>query len=84
MTNLNGAPIIHRCETALYVRIPYEMALPCDGGCHCEYCKAHPNLTPKWDTLCLPLQVKKPSDNYAFTVHMPEACGKSTQAGRRV
>jgi hypothetical protein len=69
LENLNGAAIIAQAKDAIYLRIPRSLAKDIELGCSCDYCKAHPDKTPKWDTLCVPL---KGSYQYACTVHMPD------------
>jgi hypothetical protein len=60
--------VIARGPDAIYLRLPRELQRDCDG-CDCSYCKAHPHLTPAWDTLAIPM---KPSNkDFSWTVHMP-------------
>jgi hypothetical protein len=57
----------------IYLRIPSEIAVPIDGGCHCDYCKSNPHLTPAWDTLGVPLTSDEPKRAwYSWTLHMPD------------
>ncbi len=62
-------PVILRTKDAIYLRIDEALQRPCDG-CDCPYCKAHPNETPSWDTLAIPLKIS-PTD-FSWTVHMPD------------
>lgn len=52
----------------VYVRIPAEHSTPIDGGCCCDYCKAHPALVPRWDTLAVCAE----RGDYSWTVHYPD------------
>lgn len=54
-------------RTTIYLRIPAELATPCDG-CKCEYCRAHPELTPRWDTLA----VCDDRTGHSSAVHYPD------------
>ena len=70
MKNLNGLEVIARGGDAIYIRVPSELQLPCNG-CDCDYCKAHPELEPKWDTVAVPVFPSKL--DVTWTVHMPDA-----------
>src|SRR5258708_5311515 len=65
---LNGMSVIARAKDAVYLRIPKELQVPCNG-CDCPYCKAHLNEVPSWDTLGVPTANKRL--NTAWTLHMP-------------
>lgn len=54
-------------RTTLYLHIPDELSTPCDG-CSCDYCKAHPDRIPRWDTLA----VCDEHGGHSWTVHYPE------------
>jgi hypothetical protein len=73
----NGWPVIdvRTNQTAdtgytvtVYLRIPDELATEIDGGCCCEYCKAHPMETPRWDTLA----VCDSRTDHSWSVHYPD------------
>ncbi len=49
-----------------WIDIPPGLAQPIDVGCDCEYCKAHPNEIPSWDTL-----VVDPFALHTRTIHNP-------------
>ena len=66
----NGARVIQRTETCVFVRLPESMQRPIDL-CSCSYCKSHPNETPRWDTLAVGLKRPETGADYAWTVHMP-------------
>lgn len=70
---LNGQPYYTAPETgAIYIPIPADVAALALGGegCSCAFCKAHPDLPARWDTLVIPGgNDRQPS---TFTVHMPE------------
>jgi hypothetical protein len=63
--NLNGAPVIARTRTVIFIRLPEEAQRPIDG-CACEYCK-RTGEPPHWDTLAVPIDGR-----HAWTVHMPD------------
>ncbi len=73
MESLNGMAVIARNKTAIYLRIPREHQVP-TGGCSCEHCKKDPSLA-MWDTLVISLESpdSRKSNDYAYTVHMPDA-----------
>jgi hypothetical protein len=58
-------------ETSIFVDIPAELAQPA-GECCCDYCKAHPELTSRWDMMGIALLIK---DNRTWTVHNPTHAG---------
>jgi hypothetical protein len=64
---LNGAAVIAHDTRAgtTYVRLPHQLQRTL-GRCDCPFCKAHPQLTPTWDTLAIP------TSGTAWTVHMPD------------
>lgn len=66
MTNLNGAHT-HRRGNTLFIALPVEARRPC-GGCSCDWCKAHPETIPTWDTLAVDISGKE----NAWTVHFPD------------
>jgi hypothetical protein len=76
MANIgNGWPVIDvrrsggdHPTTTIYLRIPADIATPIDGGCSCDYCKAHPLLIPAWDTVA----VSDERGGFSWTVHYPE------------
>jgi hypothetical protein len=69
----NGWPVIDVRRdgqtVTVYVRIPDELASWIDGGCKCDWCKAHPNVIPKWDCLA----VSDTHGGHSWTVHYPDA-----------
>ncbi len=67
---LNGMTVLGRHEGTAYVRLPEELQMPILMGCNCDFCKAHPHLTPKWDVLCVPMGVNP--GRHTWTLHMPE------------
>ena len=69
---MNGTTIIARTKDAAYIRIPRELQQPINGGCECYYCKANPDITPKWDTLLVPTTRPRKGNDYVSHVHMPE------------
>lgn len=75
MTACNGWPVIDvrrttgpKASTTIYLRIPADIATPIDGGCKCEYCAAHPERIPAWDTLA----VCDARSEHSWAVHYPE------------
>jgi hypothetical protein len=58
--------------STLYVAIPRELAADIPGGCDCPYCKKHPDITPKWDTLALAAKPKGDTAEHSWTVHCPD------------
>jgi len=77
MANIgNGWPVIDvRRDTTskqhaitIYLRIPAELATPIDGGCACDWCKAHPTVVPTWDCLA----VSDTHGGHSWTVHYPD------------
>lgn len=54
-------------SVTIYLRIPPALATPIVGGCHCPYCKAHPEQVPTWDTLAV-----SEDHDHSWTVHMPD------------
>lgn len=75
----NGMTILGRYKDTLFVRLPIALQKPC-GNCTCDYCKAHPNETPAWDTLAMAIPTRhnptnagaKGSYQHTWTVHMPD------------
>jgi hypothetical protein len=73
---LNGMQVVARRGNTIFIRLPDALQRPIDGGCHCGYCKANPDKTPKWDALAVAADkehVDQP--NTTWTVHMPEGRG---------
>ena len=69
---------VFRNGNGIFVPIPRHLALPVDGGCDCSYCKAHPEITPLWDTIAICAMA--PSNKYhdtVTTVHYPELQDKA-------
>ena len=64
------AGLIAVADDAVYLRLPHGAQRPIDGGCQCDYCKAHPHHTPMWDTLGVPTTGN--SRDYVWTLHAPE------------
>ncbi len=69
--SLQGWPVIKQLKGAVYLRIPPELQQP-TGGCSCQYCCAHPDEVPMWDTLAVPLQPTSHPHALTWTVHAPE------------
>lgn len=67
MLNLNGLLVYTRDKEAFYVPLPVELHRPIVGGCRCDYCLAHPEKVPAWDTLAIGIDVA-----HTWTVHMPD------------
>lgn len=65
--SMNGVTVRKQQDGTLCMRIPAELARKIEGGCSCEYCKAHPDQPPTWDTLCV-----HPDAPHSWTVHNPE------------
>jgi len=63
--------IIARTKDAIFVRLPEFLQRSCDG-CSCDYCKAHPDKTPAWDTLVVPIRCDPRKADFTYTVHMPD------------
>lgn len=68
---MNGSTVLGRWRNTIFIRIPRQLQEPCRLGCSCDYCKAHPNEVPAWDTLAVGATSPKTND-YAWTVHMPD------------
>lgn len=49
-----------------FVRLPYKLLQPIEGGCQCAYCTKHPHSAPQWDTLAFD------DTGHSWTVHMPD------------
>ena len=63
--------VIARGPDAIYLRLPAALQRDC-GGCSCDYCKAHPEHTPTWDTLAIPMHETDKRNDTSWTVHMPD------------
>lgn len=69
---LNGANVIAHEDGSgtTYVRLPVQLQRPIEATgnvrCSCQFCQAHPNLMPSWDTLAIP------KSGTAWVVHMPD------------
>jgi hypothetical protein len=68
---MNGAVVLGRWRDTIYIRIPRELQKPVNGGCGCDYCKAHPEAMPMWDTLCVGTKTPTRGNDYSWTVHLP-------------
>lgn len=68
---MNGAIVIARTASTIFIRLPPDRQREC-GGCSCAYCKAHPELTPRWDTLAVALDKPAEGNDCTWTVHMPD------------
>jgi hypothetical protein len=65
-------PVIARGGGAIYMRLPQDLQREC-GGCSCDYCKAHPEIKPAWDTLVVSGERQTRIDrDWSWTVHMPD------------
>jgi hypothetical protein len=69
---LNGIRV-HRTGGTIFVPLPKESQSVIEGGCTCNYCKAHPELTPMWDTLAIATKAR--GSDHTWTVHYPELKG---------
>lgn len=74
---LNGMTILGRYQDTVYIRLPVALRAP-TKGCKCDYCAAHPNEVPTWDTLCVGIPSKTNPTlcgeyQHTWTVHMPDA-----------
>jgi hypothetical protein len=58
--------------STLYVAIPRELAADVTGGCDCPYCKLHPDVAPKWDTVAMAAKPKGNKAERTWTVHCPD------------
>ena len=56
-------------DDTLFIALPPEACEPINGGCACPHCKAHPELTPMWDTLALARDTY--NHPYTWLVHNP-------------
>ena len=64
---MNGSFVTKRGNT-LFVALPPFLQRPIDGGCSCDWCKAHPHAIPAWDTLA----VDDRGQSRAWTIHFPD------------
>src|SRR6185295_12512323 len=69
----NAMFVLGETERVIFVRIPPALSAHIDG-CSCDYCKAHPDNPPAWDTLAIPKLQDTDAKDYGFTYtgHMPE------------
>jgi hypothetical protein len=70
--NFNHLHIERRNET-IFVSLPRGAGSHIPGGCSCDYCKAHPEHEPMWDTLVI--DTRPPSKKRRETTtlcHYPE------------
>ena len=65
--SVQGWPVVKILPGAVYVRLPVELRRP-TGGCSCQYCVAHPDETPTWDTLGIPVTGRM----ITWSLHAPE------------
>ncbi len=65
----NGMTVLGEYLNTVYVRLPATISKVIEFGCECDYCKAHPDLEPRWDVLCVPVSDKLV--NHTWTIHMP-------------
>jgi hypothetical protein len=74
--NPNGARVRRsKSGSTIYVELPAACRRPTDG-CACDYCKAHPQLEPAWDTLAIGAEAPgRGKLEHAWTVHAPEFWG---------
>jgi predicted FMN-binding regulatory protein PaiB len=64
---------IERVKNTIFVALPADVGNVIPGGCWCEYCKAHPDKVPTWDTLVI--DAGRPSNKRRETTtlcHYPE------------
>lgn len=67
---LNGLSACRKGD-AIFIALPVGARHPIAGGCHCDWCKKHPEAIPSWDVLAV--GVKAPDGpGTAWTVHWPE------------
>jgi hypothetical protein len=65
-------PVIARFGGAIYLRLPQDLQRDC-GGCSCDYCKAHPDERPMWDTLAVSIErTTRHERDWSWTIHMPD------------
>jgi hypothetical protein len=65
----NGWQVLGTLSGTIYIRSG--RPVPIEGGCTCDYCKAHPREVPSWDTMAVPLTTHGGS-HHTWTVHMPD------------
>ena len=68
--NFNGLRTERRKQT-VFVALPPEAWRPISGGCGCDYCKAHPDKTPMWDTLLVNPTANGTYSDRTSTCHYP-------------
>ena len=66
-------------KKTIFVALPAECWRPIEGGCGCDWCKAHPDQVPQWDTLVVnPVcgrrkgKIDSLYSDYTSTCHYPE------------
>lgn len=57
-----------RVKDTVFVALPVGTGELIQGGCRCPYCKDHPGLEPRWDTLAIDANGK----GRTTTVHYPD------------
>lgn len=75
---MNGQPIIAMFGGVVFVRLPAEQQRAIDS-CSCPYCEAHPDETPRWDTVAVPTDGRH---GHTWTVHMPDPVESRRTADR--
>ncbi len=69
----NGMDVLGQYKNTIFIRLPESVSAVIEWGCECPYCKAHPDIKPRWDTLCVP--TNDPLAKHTWTVHMPDVYG---------
>ncbi len=59
---------VYKRNGTAFVRLPYNLQRPIEGGCQCSWCKKN-DITPMWDTLAIS------DDGHTWSVHFPELEG---------
>lgn len=51
----------------IFAPLPVNDRRPINGGCQCQFCKAHPDRIPQWDAVGI-----EPETLTQWIVHYPE------------
>lgn len=66
---------VTRRDASIFIPLPPAARRDIPGGCACQWCLAHPEYQPQWDTLSIAVEAPKNGrEEYAVTVHYPEIC----------
>jgi hypothetical protein len=60
---------VTRCKDAIFVPLPPELRQPISCGCSCDFCTAHPERVPSWDTMAVGTKASK--SDFTWLVHYP-------------